>query len=72
MFGVVYPYVQNFTLCDLDNSIIRFRQQTITMAYNCGTDGPDADEASFKAENLLKQLRDETVESPDVQGSIRP
>ena len=69
-FGLVNPYVDGFVTCDGANSFIRYYKQTISMAYNCGANAPDADAATFETEDLLKALRDETTNAPDMTTSI--
>ena len=69
-FGVVNPYLDGVVECDGDNSTIRLNNRTVIMAYNCGTNGPDADTATFNAEALMKALASETLQDPDSQAEV--
>ncbi|MFK8081661.1 MAG: hypothetical protein AB8B97_15350 [Granulosicoccus sp.] len=69
-YGTVNPYVDDFVICDAPNSTIRLWKKNVFMAYNCGSDGPDADSSTFASEQLLKDLRQETLDDPDLQGRI--
>ena len=69
-FGVVNPYLDGVVECDGDNSTIRVKNRTVIMAYNCGTNGPDADAATFKSEALMKALASETLQEPDSQAEV--
>ncbi|MFK7996525.1 MAG: hypothetical protein AB8B87_20470 [Granulosicoccus sp.] len=69
-YGTVNPYVEGFVICDAPNSTIRLWRKKVVMAYNCGSDRPDADDSTFKSEELLKMLRQETLAEPDLQGLI--
>jgi hypothetical protein len=68
-FGVVNPYVDGYVICDAPNSTIRLGKKTVIMAYNCGSEGRDADKATFNVESLIKALYTETLQHPDLQGA---
>lgn len=69
-FGRVNPYLDGIVICDGPDSTIRYGINTVVIGYDCGSTGPDADKATFRAEELLSALRSETKASPDITGDV--
>lgn len=69
-FGVVNPYIDGGIICDAPNLAIRFGTSRVKLAYNCGSDGPNADSATLQSAELLTRLANETVETADLRAKL--
>jgi len=70
VWGSLDPYINGYVICDADESTIRFRGKSLHLNYNCGGGAENAEEITLTVDSLIKALRAETINSPDMSQEV--